>query len=67
MAIGVFPKPRMASSNPLFCPQSKDIQFTDVEDERNQKDVHLEEAGMRSVLSNRSVNITFLKSYLAEE
>lgn len=39
----------MTSSNPLFCLQSKDIHFTDIEDERNQKDVHLEEAGIRKL------------------
>ena len=32
-----FPKPKMTSPNVLFCPQSKDNQFTVIEDERNQK------------------------------
>ena len=32
-----FPKPKMTSSNVLFCTQSKDIQFTVIEDEERQK------------------------------
>ena len=32
-----FPKPKMTSSNVLFCPQLKDIQFTVTEESRNQK------------------------------
>ena len=32
-----FPKPETTSSNVLFCPQPKDIQFTVIEEERNQK------------------------------
>ena len=31
------PKPEMTSSNILFCPQPKDIQFTVIEEEGNQK------------------------------
>ncbi len=33
----VSPKLKVTSSNVLFCPQHKDIQFTVTEDERNQK------------------------------
>ena len=32
-----FPKPKRTSSNVLFCPQPKNIQFTVREEERNQK------------------------------
>ena len=32
-----FPNPKMMSSNLLFCPQPKDVQFTVTEEERNQK------------------------------
>ena len=32
-----FQKLEMSSSNVLFCPQSKDNQFTVTEEERNQK------------------------------
>ena len=32
-----FPKSKMTFSNVLFCPQLKDIQFTVIEDQRNQK------------------------------
>ena len=32
-----FPKPKMTSSNVLFCPQPKNNQFSFIEEERNQK------------------------------
>ena len=32
-----FPKPKMTSSNVLFCPQPKNNQFTVIEEERNHK------------------------------
>ena len=32
-----FPKHKMTSSNVLFCPQLKDIQFAVIEEERNQE------------------------------
>ena len=32
-----FPKPKTTSSNVLFCPPPKDIHFTVIEEERNQK------------------------------
>ena len=35
--MSVSPKPTMMSSNVLFCPQPKYLQFTVIEEERNQK------------------------------
>ncbi len=32
-----FPKPKLTSLNVSFCPQPKNIQFTVIKDERNQK------------------------------
>ena len=38
-----FPKPNMTSSNALFSPQPKDIQFTAIEEQRNQIVFNLKE------------------------
>ncbi len=48
-----FPNPKVTSSNVLFCPQTKDIQFTVTEDERNQKIFKFEKP--------KSENLVFVK------